>query len=195
VFVTNKPATRGRPRDPDLERAIVEAALDILRSSGLTGLTYVAVAEQAHTTRPAIYRRYPDITELAVAAVASLAEATAPERTGDHVDDLVAELAAFRSGIVAANGLSLTAVILSEATNPAIKDAYRAAVVAPRRTRIAAIIAAAATDGTIRADRPTQQLLVTMCTGSWYAYAVAGTTPPRDWPQRTAEIILTRAMD
>ena len=93
--------------------------------------------------------------------------------------------------IVAANGLSLTVVILSEATNPAIKDAYRAAVVAPRRTRIAAIIAAAAADGTIRADRPTRQLLVTMCTGSWYAYAVAGTTPPRNWPQQTAKIILT----
>lgn len=151
----------------------------------------MAVAEQARTTRPAIYRRYPDITELAVAAVASLAEATAPDRTGDHISDLIAELTAFRSGILSANGLSLTAVILNEATDPAIKDAYRAAVVAPRRSRIAAIISAAATDGTITADRPTQQLLVTMCTGSWYAYAIAGTTPPRNWPQRTAKIVLT----
>lgn len=182
---------RGRPPDPDLERAIVDAALDILRSSGLNGLTYVAVAERAGTTRPAIYRRFPDITELAVAAVASLAEATAPEPTGDHLHDLTTELATFRAGIVEANGLSLTAVVLNEATDPAIKDAYRTAIVNPRRSRIARIIAAAAHDGTIHADTATQRLLVTMCTGSWYAHAIAGTTPPRDWPQRTAHIILT----
>ena len=191
----NEGTSRGRPRDPDLERAITDAALDILRCSGLGGLTYVAVAERAGTTRPAIYRRYPDITALAVAAVASLAEATAPARTGDHVHDLVAELTAFRAGILAANGLSLTAVVLSEATDPAIKDAYRAAVVAPRRARIASIIGAAAADGTITADRPTQQLLVTMCTGSWYGSAVAGITPPRDWPRRPAAIILGRGTD
>jgi len=183
-------APRGRPKDPDLERAIIDAALEILRSSGLDGLTYVAVAARAGTTRPAIYRRYPDVTGLAVAAVASLAEATAPERTGDHLHDLTVELATFRSGILDANGLSLTAVVLSEATDAAIKEAYRAAVVAPRRSRIAEIIAAAADDGTISAGPATQRLLVTMCTGSWYAYAVAGTTPPRDWPRRTAAIIL-----
>lgn len=182
---------RGRPPDPDLERAIIDAALDILRSSGLNGLTYVSVAKHAGTTRPAIYRRFPDITELAVAAVASLAEATAPERTGDHLHDLTTELATFRAGIVEANGLSLTAVVLNEATAPAIKDAYRTAIVNPRRSRIAEIIAAADDDGTISADRATQRLLVTMCTGSWYAHAIAGTHPPRDWPQRTAHIILT----
>ena len=153
-------------------------------------MTYVAVAARAGTTRPAIYRRYPDLTALAVAAVASLAEATAPERTGDHLDDLTTELTVFRSGILRTNGLSLTAVVLNEATDPAIKDAYRNAVVAPRRRRIAEIIAAAAGDGTIHADQATQQLLVTMCTGSWYAHAVAGDIPPRDWPQKTAEIIL-----
>lgn len=156
----------------------------------MDGLTYVAVAERANTTRPAIYRRYPDVTELAVAAIASLAESTAPERTGDHLHDLTTELATFRSGILEANGLSLTAVVLSEATDPAIKDAYRTAVVAPRRSRIAEIIAAAANDGTINADRTTQRLLVTIGTGSWYAHAVAGITPPRDWPRRTAQIIL-----
>ncbi len=192
-LVPDGSAPRGRPKDPDLERAIVDAALDILRSSGLNGLTYVAVAERAGTTRPAIYRRYPDVTELAVAAVASLAEATAPERTGDHLHDLTAELATFRSGILEANGLSLTAVVLDEATDPAIKNAYRTAVVTPRRSRIAEIIAAAAADGTISADRATQRLLVNMGTGSWYAHAVAGTAPPRDWPRRTATIILATA--
>lgn len=181
---------RGRPQDTELEAAIIDAALDILRSSGLGGLTYVAVAERAGTTRPAIYRRYPDVTQLAVAAIASLAEATAPQRTGDHLHDLTAELASFRAGIREANGLSLTALVLSEGTDPAIKKAYRKAVVAPRRSRVAEIIAAAADDGTITADRETQQILVTMCTGSWYAHAVAGLTPPRDWPRRTAAIVL-----
>ena len=133
----DEPAQRGRPRDQRLEEAIVNAALEILGTAGLAGLTYVAVADRADTTRPTIYRRYPDITELAVAALASMSDLTAHEPTGAHLDDLVAELSSFRDVIIAANGLSLTAVVLSESTDPAIKEAYRTAVVVPRRSRIA----------------------------------------------------------
>lgn len=184
-----EPAPRGRPRDKEVERAIIDAALRILGRSGLEGLTFVAVAEEAATTRPTIYRRYADITSLAVAALASMSQDTAPTPTGDHLDDLVAELTAFRDAIVAVNGLSLTAVVLGEGTDAAIKEAYRTAVVAPRRSRIARILEAAAGDGTIDADEATQRLLVTMCTGSWYGHAVAGVEPPRDWPRRVAELV------
>jgi len=32
-------------------------------------------------------------------------------------------------------------------------------------------------------------VVVTMGTGSWYARALAGQPPPRNWPQRTAALV------
>ena len=183
----------GRPRDSGLDRAIVSEALQILQESGLSGLSIAAVAKRVGTTRPAVYRRHPDVIGLAVAAIGSLAESVIPEVTGDVLVDLEAELASFSGAITAGNGLSLTSAVLNEATAADVKDAYRRTVVEPRRSRIAAILSRAAADGTITAGPDDQRVLVSVCTGSWYAFAVAGETPPDDWPSRTAALVVKAA--
>ena len=184
---------RGRPRDTDLDEAILIAAHELLATEGLGGLSYAAVAKRAGTTRPAIYRRYATIEALAVAAIGRTARSITPDPTGDLHTDLVAELTSFRDGITSVDGLSLTAVTLDAATDESIKAAYRRTVVAPRRARLAAILAAAHTAGHITATPTDQAALVSMCTGSWYAYAIAGTSPPTDWPAQTASLIIRAA--
>lgn len=182
----------GRPRDTDLDEAILDAAHDILTTDGLSGLTYAAVAKQAGTTRPAVYRRYPTIEDIAIAAIGRVARITAPDPTGDTHTDLVAELTAFRDGITSVDGLALATLTLDATTNDDVKTAYRDSVVAPRRARLAAILSDAHAAGDITATPAEQEILVTMSTGSWYAYAVAGKQPPTDWPDKTASLI-TRA--
>ena len=66
-------------------------------------------------------------------------------------------------------------------------------MVTPRRKRIAAILRDAARAGAVSASVVDQKTLVTMATGSWYAFALAGTTPPRDWAARTASLLWTAA--
>ncbi len=184
-------AVAGRPRDHQLDESILRAARDLLAEVGYDGLSLLAVAQRAGTTRPAIYRRYDDKTKLAIAAIASLADASVPEETGDHLADLIAELRSFRSGIAAVNGLALVATVLNDSTDPAIRSAYRESVVAPRRRRIGAILDAAHAAGIVTADEADRRVAVTMCTGSWYAFALAGQRPPKDWPARTAALVWT----
>lgn len=179
----------GRPRDASLDARIVDAARELMATNGIEAISFAAVAERAGTTRPAIYRRYPDRTSLAVAATASLAASTVPEPTGDLRADLARELISFRSGLTKLNGLGMVGAVLSGSTDPAITDTYRATVVAPRRSRIAAIIAAGVDAGELDADPASQKILVAMCTGSWYGFALAGETPPQDWPERTTALI------
>ena len=182
-------APAGRPRDTDLDHAIVTATQRLLGEVGYEALSIAAVAERAGTTRPAVYRRYGDKAGLAIAAISALATALSPEPGDDAFEDLVAELSSFRKGITGVNGLALAAVALSDATDEGVRSAYQAEVVAPRRARIGAIIERAADDGTLRAEAADRRVAVTMCTGSWYAFALAGETPPRDWPRRTATLI------
>lgn len=183
----------GRPRDIQLDDRIVAAARELMADGGVEALAFGAVAERASTTRPAIYRRYADRTALAVAAIASLALDTVPERSGDLRADLVAELMSFRSGLTKLSGLGLVGAVLSSSTEPSITHVYRSTVVAPRRERIAAILAGAVESGELHASPEDRKILVTMCTGSWYGFALAGTAPPRDWPQRTAALVWAAA--
>ncbi|MGN6199773.1 TetR/AcrR family transcriptional regulator [Humibacter sp.] len=58
-----------RRRGAELEDALLDAAWDELTEKGYNGLTFDAVAERAHTSRPVIYRRWPDRESLVLAAI------------------------------------------------------------------------------------------------------------------------------
>jgi AcrR family transcriptional regulator len=78
----------GRPRDPDIDAAVLEATLAVLDRSGYSRLTLEEVARDAGTTKPAIYRRWPSRQRLVLAALAQrLGEARAPD-TGCTLCDL-----------------------------------------------------------------------------------------------------------
>lgn len=181
--------TGGRPRDPALDAAILEATLCLLNESGIDAVTFERIADRAGTTRPALYRRYRSRDELVVAALASLSETTSPEPTGDHLEDLVAELAAFRDAITRTHSITLVGSMLLDSVDQAVKDAYRTRIVRPRRDRIRRILTAARADGLLTGKAADQRAAVTMCTGSWYANVLAGEAPPRDWPRRTATLV------
>lgn len=59
-----------RRRGEELEEALLQAAWDQLLEGGYGSFTIEAVAERAKTSRPVIYRRWPDRPALALAALA-----------------------------------------------------------------------------------------------------------------------------
>ena len=58
-----------RRRGAELESALLGAAWDELTEKGYGGLTFDAVADRAHTSRPVLYRRWADREALAFAAI------------------------------------------------------------------------------------------------------------------------------
>ena len=109
----------------------------------------------------------------------------APSATSDPFADLVAELADFQRGVGKPGRLSLVGSMLQTSADVDAVARYRQRVVAPRRRRLRAIFEHARRLGRIDADADLE-VLVTMCTGSWYARALAGARPPARWAQRTA---------
>jgi hypothetical protein len=78
--------------------------------------------------------------------------------------------------------------MLQDATDPAARARYQARVIAPRRARIRAILERAQQLALIDAAADLE-IAVTLCTGSWYARALAGQDPPRNWAARTAALV------
>lgn len=59
----------GRPRNADVDAAILDAALDLLIERGIEATTIDQVAKRSGVTRPTIYRRFPDKNQMLVAAI------------------------------------------------------------------------------------------------------------------------------
>ena len=180
---------RGRPRSTAIDEAVLAAARRQLSAHGYAALSLAAVAEEAGTTRPAIYRRWPGKAALAESAMASYPadERPAAPVAGDPFAELVAELADFRRGVSLPGRLSLVGTMLQTTTDPDAAARYRARVIAPRRARLRAILERAAASGAIAPDADIA-VAVTMLTGSWYARCLAGDPEPGDWPRRVAEL-------
>ncbi|MDT0268466.1 TetR/AcrR family transcriptional regulator [Streptomyces sp. DSM 44915] len=84
----------GRRRGEALEAAILEAAWDELSERGYANLTVDSVARRAGTSKPVLYRRWPDKQRLVEAAVVrrNVIQLVAPADTGSLRGDLIATL-------------------------------------------------------------------------------------------------------
>src|SRR3954452_5322244 len=51
--------TRGRPRDPELRRAILAAAMALITEVGYDRMTIDAIAARSGVSKPTLYRRWP----------------------------------------------------------------------------------------------------------------------------------------
>lgn len=82
----------------------------------------------------------------------------------------------------------MVGTMLLGSADPELVHLYRQRVVCPRRGRIEAILTRARDAGLLSPDADLD-VAVPMLTGSWYATALGGRTPPRDWPRRAATLV------
>jgi AcrR family transcriptional regulator len=78
----------GRPRDPRIDSAVLTATVELLGETGYAGLSVDAIARQAGTSKPAIYRRWPSKAHLVHEAVFPMSDATELPDTGSLAGDV-----------------------------------------------------------------------------------------------------------
>jgi AcrR family transcriptional regulator len=179
---------RGRARDPGIDVRVLETAARHLAAYGYEAMSVAAVAEEAGTTRQALYRRWAGKRELAAAAMDAYTDHATHTPATDPFADLVAELTDFQRGVSRPGRLSLVGTMLQDTVEADLRTRYQAQVIAPRRRRLRHILEQAQRLDMIDTNADLD-VAVTMCTGSWYARALAGSAPPRNWPQRAATLV------
>lgn len=143
----------GRPRDPELDRRILDATLRLLADGGYDALTIEAVASLAGVGKASVYRRFPGKEELVIEAVASLTEQPEPVLGEGVRDELVALLEVIRRK----NDSSLAGKIFprllgASAEHPELMRRYRQQVLDPRRRRFLDVLKRGVEEGLIRPD-------------------------------------------
>ena len=141
VTVTRVVRAPGRPRDPRLDTAIVEATLAVLAESGYAALTIEAVAARAGVGKGTLYRRWSGKEQLVVDAVRTLSEQPAPHPGTGVRDELVLLLEAIRRKSASTVADKIFPRLIGEsADNPELLARYREQVIEPRRERFRSVL-------------------------------------------------------
>lgn len=180
----------GRPRRTGADRAILDATRRQLAAVGYARMSVDAIAAEAGTTKPTIYRRWPSKEALAVAALAGWPAEEAPAPRGDTLEDLKAALRDFRRALLRPDGMAMIGTVLAEESHvPGLADRFRSRVVRPRREAIRAILVAARGRKELAPDADIDAA-VSALVGALHARYLAEGTIPANFPERAARVVL-----
>ncbi|MED7924340.1 TetR/AcrR family transcriptional regulator [Nonomuraea sp. LP-02] len=156
--MTDTRRTRGRPRDPDADAAIMKAALELFVERGLEGANFEQIAKRAGVAKVTIYRRWSTKEELLTQAIEQ-ARTLVPEADIWATADLAAQPADQRlmdSWVHTLGDARFRAVLAqligSSVTQPSLLTTYRDQYIQPRRRLIHAALERARRDGLLAAD-------------------------------------------
>jgi AcrR family transcriptional regulator len=109
---------RGRPRSADADRAILEAAHELVIEDGFDGLTMAAVAQRAGVSTATLYRRFSDKVDLVTTVIDQLQPPRQPIDTGTLEGDLWAAMNGARQLAASPAGTLLGALAHQAARHP-----------------------------------------------------------------------------
>lgn len=183
----------GRPREPETDQRILDAALHLLGEVGYARMSMEQVAALAGVTKPTIYRRYSGKIQLAMAAIVAYCADTPVMARGDTRADLIAQLAQLRNALDRPNGMGMVGTVLSEEREtPALLASFREHLVAPRRRAVRAILEAAQARDELRLDADLA-ITGTLLVGAYYAHYLSGAPFPDGWTEQVVDAVLASA--
>ncbi|BDH78221.1 TetR family transcriptional regulator [Actinomyces naeslundii] len=124
----------GRPRDTTVDQRILHATTSLLAQKGFRGLRVDDVARSASVPKSTIYRRWPSLTDLAVAAVDDALGDRETVISDDPLDDL-AQIVVRTHTLLISSPLAgtLPQLALDLVNRPETARLYRERVISPLR--------------------------------------------------------------
>lgn len=148
---TTTPRRPGRPRSAQADRAIADAALQVLVEQGYEGMSIEAVAARAGVGKTTIYRRWPGKEGLIADALRSIDAGVEIADTGNTRDDLLLTVHEFRRrALGSVIGPMISRLVSAALTNPDLRPIFMNAVFNPRRAAARMIIERGIARGELR---------------------------------------------
>jgi AcrR family transcriptional regulator len=183
----------GRPRSARAESAILEAALVLLVTDGLEGMTIEGIAARAGVGKTTIYRRWSSREEVVAAALRTMTADIQIPDTGRVRDDLIAMMREFqRSSMNSAVGAMIGRLAGATIRNPELKEIFWANVFIPRRQALTHIVQRGLERGELRAGLDVE-LALDMLVGTVLFEALFGepeTVADPEFPSRLTDVLI-----
>lgn len=164
-----------RRRGAELDSAIQAAVLDLLAGHGPDAVTMDAVAVAAGTSKPVLYRRWPDRRALLRDTLMTVASTSFPRSdTGTFRGDLLAVLRAWAALFTGETGPLMRSVIVAVASDPELEATFRGEVLGMRKAEMTALIGRAVDRGEVRADVPVELVRELGQSVLWHRLLITG---------------------
>jgi len=184
----------GRPRDPRIVGAVLDATVALLGETGYADLSVSAIAKRAGTSKPAIYRRWPSKAHLVHEAVFPIGEATELPDTGTLAGDVRAMVRRSADVLTTpAARAALTGLVGELAADPTLHAALLERFSDILSRGLTDRLDAAASRGEARPDVAAADLVEAVAGITFFALLTHGTALDDDWVERTA-ILITRGI-
>ena len=144
----------GRPRDPKVDRAILEATIELLGEDGFDGLSIEAVASRAGVGKTTVYRRWPSKIPLVVDALTAM-KTPVPATVTDDLstrDALLHAMSGFTKPHEGSAARVLAGLVDAMSRNAELAEAVRAVLVTERQRSLLSLIQRGIERGEIRPD-------------------------------------------
>jgi AcrR family transcriptional regulator len=174
-----------------LEKAISAAVLSLVVEGGAAQVTMEAVAARVGTSKPVLYRRWPDRAALLRDTLVPLAMEAIPHTdTGSYRGDMLAVLEGWSRFFASREGAIGPAIVGAMPHDPELAEAFREGVIGWRKAAMAEIIARGVSRGEVRPDirfdiaRELGQAML------WHRFLVTGDELTRDLIEHIVDDIL-----
>ncbi len=147
----------GRRHGAELDAAIRTAVLTLLAERGPGAVTMESVAAAARTSKPVLYRRWPDRASLLRDTLMQIATTAIPhEDTGSFRGDMLAVLRGWVGLFTGPQAAVIKAAVAAAAHDPELTAAFRDDVIGWRKQEMAALLQRGIDRGDVRADVPVE---------------------------------------
>ncbi|MFD1775812.1 TetR/AcrR family transcriptional regulator [Paenibacillus rhizophilus] len=125
---------RGRPRNIEAEKAILNASYDLLLETGFGAVTVEKIAERAKVSKATIYKWWPNKAAVVMAGFLFAASARLPiPDTGSVFSDILIHATNLAKFLTSREGKVITELIGEGQFDSGLAEAYRAEFFRPRR--------------------------------------------------------------
>jgi len=190
------PATRigspkGRPRNPDVDQAIIRVTVELLAERGYSGLTVDEIAQRAHVGKATIYRRWPSKLPLVIEAVRAVGEEqVATPDSGTVQSDVLEVLESFIAALHTPLGRALVRLLADAAPDPSLRHIVYEELILRRQTALRVILERGIAKHELREDADLDLALELGTAALLHRLVVSDRPLDVDYATRVAELLL-----
>jgi AcrR family transcriptional regulator len=184
---------RGRPRDPSMDATILRATVELLSEVGYVALTVADVARRAGVSKPAIYRRWSQKSQLVVEAMVTQIRPGQDHDSGSAEGDLLALTEQLITVLTMTPlGRVLPGLVAEMAADPVLAASYRELVIKPNQRNWRAAVERGIASGEL-SEQTDADVVVNVLAGPLYFSLLVTGDPIDDAYARTAvDLVLAR---
>ena len=188
---TRSPAPRSRRRGNELDLAIRDAVLELIREAGIEAVSMEAAATKARTSKPVLYRRWPNRAALLRDVLVPMAMDAIPHAdTGSYRGDMLAILRGWADFFAGPDGVIGPAIVGAMPHDPELAEAFRGGVIAWRKEAMSETLRRGIERGEVRSDVRVDVARELGQAFLWHRFLVTGDPITRELVEHVVDRVL-----